>query len=240
MSTFMYLLMGSVVAILLAGLLHAVGRGRKIRIPAVVLGTLGGLGAGVVLGVALQTAYEEATKTPENGAASFSLLDVGAARAEAKPSASAPQAKRSSGSTNASGPPGGMGMMGMGGMGGMGGMMGGRGPNSKSQLVTLVTKLNQLTGKPLALTLSDAQKAQVRELLNGLDQDTTLTQEQAKDRFDALLKTLEDQRATLEAAGYRWPGGAGPQAPADVPNPFREEGPGKQLNSLRASLNKPS
>lgn len=251
MPTFVYVLIGSGVAILLAIVLYFSGRGGKLRIPAVVVGTIGGLAAGVVLGAGLQIVYEEASKTPENGSQSFSLLNLGSARAEPKAPAPGPQAKRAAGGANpAGGPQAGVGAGGGGGGGGgMGGMMGmmggGGGSNSKNQLVALVTKLDQLTGRPLELRLSDDQKATVRDELQGLDEVSILGEEQAKARFDALLKSLENQRDTLEAAGYRWPGGgrragAGGQATPDVPNPFREDGPGKHLQSLKDKLNKPA
>jgi hypothetical protein len=123
--------------------------------------------------------------------------------------------------------------------GGGRGMGGGRGPNSKAQLAALVTKLDQLSGKPLQLTLSAEQKQKVGEQLQKLDEEKELKDDDAKKRLDTLLTLLTDQRATLEAAGYRWPGagqGGGGRPPAEQPNPFTEEANAHHLKSLRAYL----
>jgi hypothetical protein len=135
---------------------------------------------------------------------------------------------------------GGGGMMGGGGGRGMGGRQGGgggRGPNSKNQLATLVAKLDLLTHKPLAVRLDAQQKDKMREQLKDLD-DGELSEEKAKERLDALLEILKDQRKTLEDAGYRWPGqgGGGFQRPADVPNPFKVEQNEQHLKALRELL----
>src|SRR5262245_22914946 len=98
---------------------------------------------------------------------------------------------------------GGMGGMGRGGMGrggmGRGGMgRGGRGgftPNPKNQLVALVTKLDQLTGKPLALNLNDEQKKTLREQLDSLQKQKELTGEEAEKRFKEILKVIEGEKA---------------------------------------------
>jgi hypothetical protein len=106
--------------------------------------------------------------------------------------------------------PGGGGGGGRGGPGGPGG--GGRGPTSKTQLAALVGKLNQLTDKPLFVELTPAQKKQIHEQLQGLADKDELSDDDAKKRLDAMLDVLKDQKATMEAAGYRWPGqgGGGP------------------------------
>lgn len=118
-------------------------------------------------------------------------------------------------------------------------MGGGRGPNPKAQLATLVTKLDQLSGKPLHLALTPEQKKKVDEQLQKLDEEKELKEDDAKKRLDTLLTLLKDQRETLEAAGYRWPGagqGGGGRPPADQPNPFTEEANAHHLKSLRAYL----
>jgi hypothetical protein len=116
----------------------------------------------------------------------------------------------------------------------------GKGPGPKFQLVTLINKLDLLTGKPLTLNLDATQKEQIGKQLEGLELAEELSNEQAKERLDAVLAVLKDQRETLEAAGYIWPGkGGGFKAPPALPgNPFREEGIGQQLQSLRAHLKK--
>jgi hypothetical protein len=135
------------------------------------------------------------------------------------------------------GRPPGMGMGGMGAMGGMGGM-GGRGPNSKNQLATLVTKLDQLTQKPLSVNLTQEQRAKLREQLQGLEKEEALSEDDAKKRLDVILEILKGDRATLEAAGYRWPGAGGGRPPANVSNPFMTEENGKHLKSLQDQVGK--
>ncbi len=120
----------------------------------------------------------------------------------------------------AGGPPGG------------GGMGGARGPRSKNQLVSLVNKLDLLTRKPLSVSLNEEQKKQVRERLKGLESLETISEEEAKTRLDALLESLKDQKETLEAAGYRWPG-QGFSRPADVPNPFKDQKNAQALSALQ-------
>lgn len=130
----------------------------------------------------------------------------------------------------------GMGKMGFAGAakGGFGG-----GANAKSQLVALVTKLDQLTAKPLAVRLSDEQRAKLREQLQGLAEMEELDDEDAEKRLNAVLEIVKGERETLEAAGYRWPGqGAGWRLPADAPNPFSHEENGKHLKSLQEHLTK--
>jgi hypothetical protein len=119
-------------------------------------------------------------------------------------------------------------------------MGGARGPNSKAQLAALVTKLDQLSGKPLHLSLSAEQKKKVDEQLQDLGEEKEIKEDDAKKRLETLLTLLKDQRETLEAAGYRWPGagqgGGGRQPGADQPNPFTAEANAHHLKSLRAYL----
>jgi hypothetical protein len=132
------------------------------------------------------------------------------------------------------GMPKGMGMMmGMGGMGA---------PSPKDQLTALVAKLDQLTNKPLTIHFDDAQNAKVKEQLAGLAEMEELTAEEAKKRLDALLDILKDFRDTLEAAGYRFPGGQGPgrRPPGGQeagPNPFKD---GPNAEHLSGLLGKPA
>jgi hypothetical protein len=121
----------------------------------------------------------------------------------------------------------------------MGGGMGGRGPSARNQLAALVAKLDQLTGKPLAVQLSDEQRAKLREQLEGLDAKDELSDDDAKKRLDAVLDIVKDDRETLEAAGYRWPGQQGGfRPPADTPNPFKEGQNAQHLKSLHEQLAK--
>jgi hypothetical protein len=215
-----YLAIGGGAVVLIALILYFTPIAR-LKVPAVIIGIIGGFGAGAALGVL--------------GMASFGYrLD-----------------SRMEDNTASNTPPPGMGPMMMGGgmrMGGGGGgraMMGGggRGPNPKTQLATLVTKLDQLSGKPLSLSLSTEQKQKVRDQLQKLEDGEELKEDDAKQRLDSLLVVLQDQRKTLEAAGYRWPGagqgggqGGGGRAQANEPNPFRDDENSHHLKSLRAYL----
>jgi len=134
---------------------------------------------------------------------------------------------------------------------GKGGGPGGGGQNSKTQLAALVTKLDALTVKPLKFELSAEQKKQTKEILADLDSKEAITDEEAKEKLDKLLKLLESQKETMEAAGYRWPGqggggggggfggggggGGGPPPPA---NPFKTEQNAARLKSLKETLEK--
>jgi len=134
---------------------------------------------------------------------------------------------------------------GPGGPGGGPGGPGGRpaGPNSKSQLATLVNKLEVLTQKPLIIQLDDDKQKKLAEQLQGLEAKEELSEEEAKNRLEAILAIVKDDRETLEAAGYRWPGerpagGPGGGRPADVPNPFKEGDNNKHLKALQELLAK--
>ena len=120
------------------------------------------------------------------------------------------------------------------------GMGGGRGPSAKNQLASLVSKLDQLSVKPIKLELSDEEKKKIDEQIHGLDQAAELTDEDAKKRLDALLEVVKDQRVVLEEAGYRWPGqGGGFRPPANPPpNPFKEDPNRQHLKSLEDQLAK--
>jgi hypothetical protein len=117
---------------------------------------------------------------------------------------------------------------------------GGFGPNPKTQLVQFVTKLDQLTQKPLAVTLDDKQKAEALEQLKGLGDMEELDREDAQKRLDKLLKLLDSQKETFKAAGYRWPeaggGGGGFRPPVDLPNPFTEKDNKQHLEAFQKRL----
>jgi hypothetical protein len=129
-----------------------------------------------------------------------------------------------------------------GGPGGGGRGRGGRGgANSKIQLTLLVVKLDQLTNKPLAITLTDEQCSKIREQLAGLKDKEELSEEDAKKRLDALLDAVKENKQTLAAAGYRWPGEGGGRGgpPGDVPpNPFTDEENSKHLKALQERVEK--
>lgn len=135
--------------------------------------------------------------------------------------------------------------------GGKGAKGGGqRGPNSKMQLAQLVGRLDTLTKDKLHVELSTEQKKQVKELLADLATKDAITEEEAKTKLDALLKLLEgEQRKTIEATGFRWPGGGGmggapggppggPGGGGPPPNPFKEGENAEHLKSLQATVGK--
>jgi hypothetical protein len=149
------------------------------------------------------------------------------------------------------GAPGGM----MGAKGG-GGMMGGKGPpgggkgggpgagfgigarpTSKGQLVSLVTKLDQLTKKPLEVKLTDDQRAKIAKQLEGLDAAGDVSEDDAKKRLDSILATIEGDKETLEAAGFRWPGDNPPRT-SSADNPFSEGEAKDHLKELQGRLGK--
>jgi hypothetical protein len=123
--------------------------------------------------------------------------------------------------------------------GGEGGRGGFRGLGPKAQLAALVAKLDQLSQKPLAVTLSEDQKKKVLEQLQGLEAKEELTDAEAGQRLDALLEALKDQQETLVAAGYRLPGQSPPR-PSNSPNPFKEEKNAAALKSLQERWGKPA
>lgn len=136
------------------------------------------------------------------------------------------------------------GMPGMPGMPPGMGKKGGRGPSAKMQLASLVTKLDVLTEKPLTVRLNSEQRAKVLEQLKGLEEMEELNDEQAKQRLDAVLKIVQEDRKALEAAGFRWPGeqkggGFGGFGPPPA-NPFTVEQNAERLDALRKRLEKKS
>jgi hypothetical protein len=129
--------------------------------------------------------------------------------------------------------------------GGRGGRGGSGGP--KSQLAGLVVKLDQLATRPLTVELTPEQKKVVRDQIQGLLTAEELSDAEAQKRIDALLKLLEKDKATLEAAGYRWPtsggdeggrGGFGTTPPAEPANPFKAGENNTHLKSLEQFLSK--
>lgn len=117
-----------------------------------------------------------------------------------------------------------------------------KGPSPKMQLSQLVTKLDILTRESLHVELTPDQKKQIKDLLAGLEAKEAITDEEAKEKFDALIKLLEGNKKTLEDAGYRWPGagagGFGGAGAAPPPNPFSAGDPATHLKTLQATVSK--
>jgi hypothetical protein len=195
----------------------------RMKIPAIFIGVVGGLGAGAGLGVLAMAFYGYHWEKQEDPEAAS--LPPGPRRPMMPP-----------GAGPGGGPPNMTGRSGPPSNAGGGGR--GRGPNSKSQLASLITKLDLLTHHSLAVTLNGEQKEKVRQQIAKLDDEDELSEDDAKVRLVDLLEVLMDQRRTLESAGYRWPGqgGCNGRPPTSPPNPFREAENGKHLKSLRDQL----
>jgi hypothetical protein len=145
-----------------------------------------------------------------------------------------------------------------GGDGKKGGKGGGKGATPQIQLTQLVGKLDTLTKQTLHVELTPDQKKQIKEQLAGLEDKDAITEEEATAKRDAILKLLEAQRPTFEAAGFNWPGtaqapmpkevgmppmpgappapGGAPPAPAPSQNPFKGGPNADHLRSLRGLL----
>lgn len=258
--------------IVLAALLYFGVPARQIKIPAVILGTIGGLAAGAVLGLVLAVVYgdpihkslfaEVYKPAPMGGGAAAPPKNAGGGGGGrgggfGKGGGGDAAKKEGGGGGDAAKKKGGGGGGGMAGPTGMlpgypapakggnasGGPFGGSPPpnpgapasNAKSQLDSLVAKLDVLTRKPLSLT--DAQKAKIREQLQGLADAKDLSAADAQKRLDALLEILKNDRATLEAAGFAWPGETKNAPPAgEKPNPFSSDASGEHLKGLLGTV----
>jgi hypothetical protein len=203
----------------------------SVKVPAILASSIVSLAVGVALGVGAMSVYGYRWERPPDSPSVSPMAAGGGA-----PGGMAGGGGGRGGMGGGGGAPGGM--MGMGGMGGGGG----RGPNPKIQLVSLVAKLDQLTGKPLAVHFSEDQRKKVAEQLKGLADVDDLKEDDAKQRLDSLLELVKDQRETLEAAGYRWPGGRGGFGGGgpgpEAPNPFKEGTNLKHLESLQGHVAK--
>ncbi len=198
-----------------------------MKVPAIIAASVisFALGAGVCVGAMLVAFPEIYTQKPEG--------DGGTPDARSGPQMMMPQM----------GGPGGPG----GGPGGPGGRPGGPGggaPNAKVLLPVLIGKIDVLTQKPLSIQLDEEKQKKLAEQLQGLEAVEELSAEEAQNRLQAILEIVKENKETLEAAGYRWPGerpaGGGPGGgrPADVPNPFKEGDNNKHLKSLQEQLAK--
>jgi hypothetical protein len=209
-----YLLIGGGALVLLILLLFTIPSVRSggLRVPAIVVVGLSGVAVGAGAGILLMAGFGYYVTPPEPPANPPVIKG---------PAAPAPMPGKGGGK---------------GGFAGKGG--GGKGPSARAQLASLVTKLDQLTGKGLQLSLNDKERVAVREQLQGLTDKENLDDADARKRLDSVLEALKDHRDTLEAAGYRWPGqgGGGKGGGKDAANPFREEKTGERLKALELRL----
>jgi hypothetical protein len=197
-----YLGIGGGVVVILALLMYFT-RASRIKVPAILMGILGGLGVGIAVGAGVtMLANSYAVKMEQERANEGANTSV------------SPRANPRMGGKG-------------GGRPGMGG--GARGPSSKAQLGTLLAKLDLLTSHPLSVTLDPEQKKKVNDIVQRMDKEEVQGEDQAKAKLEELRNILtEEQRKTLEAAGFRWPGqgqGGGGRggrggATAAPPNPF--------------------
>lgn len=201
---------------------------RGLKIPAGIISTVAALVGGIGIGVVGMAYCGYETKKPE-------VKNSGGPPPDMAGMMKGPGGKGPPGGMPAGMPPG-MPMPGGGGFGGKGkGGFGGKGPNNKNQLALLVTKLQQLTEKPLSITLTDAQRDVLREQLKELEVKDDLSDGEAKSRLEAILEAFADNKTTLEAAGFRWPG-AGPAMQSNTPNPFMDDDNHDRLRALQKSL----
>jgi hypothetical protein len=105
-------------------------------------------------------------------------------------------------------------------------------PRPAQQVVTLIAKLDELTAEAGKLELTAEQQAKVRDQLQALTVPDYLADSVAREHMDAILKVLENHRQTLEAAGFKWPGGTYNPNMRPGPNPFKEGEPAKHLKAL--------
>ncbi|HZV05672.1 MAG TPA: hypothetical protein VE999_11370 [Gemmataceae bacterium] len=111
--------------------------------------------------------------------------------------------------------------------------------NSKNQLASLITKLDLLTHERPVVQLDAEQKRQIRKQIEKLDDKEDLSEEEAKKKLDAMVGILhDDQKKILSEAGANLPGQQGGnrgrgEAP---PNPFKEGQPNQHLKSLSNQL----
>jgi hypothetical protein len=216
METYHYFIYGGAGLAILAILGYFLSAG-KVKLPAIIASSLSCLVLGIAAGVLLLASFGYTWKSKQES-------DANVAEEGGKQGA----------------PKGGMPKGGM----PKGGMPKGGGPQAPSpttQLVQLITKLNLLTDKPLSVQLSDDRKKKIAEQIKDLSKKEALDDDEAETRLKAILEVIKEDRATMEAAGYRWPvlGGSRPNGPPKAPvNPFKDEAAAKELKALQDRVEK--
>src|SRR5262245_6496488 len=170
MELYQWLAIGGAALALLALVLYFLPV-KAVKIPAVLVGIVGGLLAGVSAGVFLMAAFGYSTTKPGEDAGKT-----------AGPGGGAPPGM-AGGKGGMPFPPGGPG--GKGGMpfppGGKGGMpfppggKGGAPADPSQQLAGLLTRMNRLIEKPLRVELTEDQRKEVYEQIKDIDKDTKLS-----------------------------------------------------------------
>jgi len=194
----------------------------QIKVPAFLLGIVGGLGVGA-------------------GVAVLGMMGFGwrwyAQHYEQVHEGDPPRLPANNGPAMARGGGGGPAMA----RGGRGGPRGGgsaSNASAKNQLESLITTLDLVTHERPTVKLTAEQKQKIREQIQKVLEKDALLESDAKEALDALQAILKDQRKSLEEAGYRWPDEADGKkdAPSPPPNPFREGADSKHLKSLQGQL----
>lgn len=270
MQFYHYLLYGAGGLLVVALILFFFTKASRLRIPSIVVACLcsllAGLAGGVVLLAAVgyhweseQVGRERAMiargenpnpPPPGGGGAPQGGPDLGVGRG-------APGGGGGGAGGGGGGAGRGAGGRGAGGRGGRG--PGGRGPTPTTQLSTLISKLDQLTDKPLSIPLDDAKREKLRKELAGLEEAKVLSETDALKRLNGVLSVLDEKdRSTLEKAGFQAPA-AGGTAPAGrgenpgaaggaespptgtppTPNPFLQGEENKHLKGLQGRLDGP-
>ena len=208
-------------AVLLLSLIMYFLPAGKMKLPAVVTGSFGGLAAGLALGILLMASFGY-KPTREPGSSEGASGGPGQAAKMAGPGA--PFAK-GPGGPMPKGP-------------GFGGPP--PAPSPKIQLAALVTALDTVADKPVTITLTPEQKAVIVEKLNGLDQPAEISNDDAKARLDAIVKVMEKDQKTLETVGFRTapPAKGDFSPPKESQNPFKDGPAADRLKSLLERLNK--
>lgn len=213
--------------------------GAKVKIPAIILGVLGGIALGFGGGVLAHAYLGTDLLDPRE----FDPNDTGFN----SPGAGSMPPNMGGGQAQGGRPGGGGGRPGgrgrpEGGGGRPGGGSGFR-PTSTNQLSSLIEKLTLLTDQPLAL--STEEQKQVQEKLKDLQQLEEVNEDDAKTNLDNLLKVLEPHKDSLVAAGFRWPGerrrnGAPSGRPSPEGNPFNQAETKKNIEALQSRFKKAS
>jgi hypothetical protein len=212
-------------AVLLVGLIVYFLPIRRLKVPGSITAAIGGAGLGLALGILwMSTLGYKPTGPATEGAE--------------EPKDGGPPPGLAKGKGGGKGAP-------KGGFGGGAPKGGGNPPTSRVLLARLVNALDTVVDRPIALTLTPAERAALAEQLKGLESAEEIKEDDARARLDALQKILERDRKALEAVGYQWasPDAKGPPkggfgGPKDSPNPFAD-GPAKErLKSLQERLDK--
>jgi hypothetical protein len=241
LQTWHYVIAGGAVVLVLSFILYFLPT-KKVKVPAVVTATCGGLAVGLAVGIIWLAAYGYKINPPDENPADDAAAKEGGAPKMGGFGGGAPKGGGFGGGAPKGGGFGGGAPKG-GGFGGPG--PGGGPPGPRVQLVTLVNALDKLVDKPVTLTLSADDRSAIAAQLKGLDTTGEVKDDDAKAKLDAILKVVEKDRKALEAVGYQWPTeGKGPGkggfggAPKDSPNPFKESANAERLKSLQERLDK--